>query len=216
MFYSNPECKTQCEGLPNSVQCPSHGIYGSGISLPDIGALISPREDVFLLNLSHEYAHCSLSAIQSLPPGVWLAAIATITPQVTTIGTKIATRIMRILLDPRYMACNRAIMTTCMIVRSSQIAEANIAAEVLTTQNRIYNQGQPIYCCIDDIAWKIQSLISLRWLIAPNALTSVESLYWTKKLVENSTHPYIGMHLIAWNLQRHGLVQNTHFICCGD
>jgi hypothetical protein len=49
-----------------------------------------------------------------------LSAITAITPQVAFTARKITTRKISMILDLWYMACNRAIMMTCIVFQSSQ------------------------------------------------------------------------------------------------
>jgi len=89
----------------------------------------------------------------SLPPARLLLCITPITPQVIWMAIKITTRKKRICLDRWYMAYNRTITITCIIFQSKWY-HWDAAAEELTTNHNVYNEGCPVWYEVHDHAWK--------------------------------------------------------------
>ena len=122
MFYSNPDCKTQCENLPCSSQYPGQHDPQWYISLKIIATYVSTGKDILLWHSYHKPDALKFWAHNwSLPPDAYPMLInAQITPRTAWIGKKVTTRNTNTCLDRWYMAYNRAIMMTWMKYQLSE------------------------------------------------------------------------------------------------
>jgi len=119
VFHCNPDWKTQREDLPSSAEYPNHRDQKLDIPLISIITHICAREYQLL------YV-CPMSCVlqvnkQGLPTTVSSNPITVIAPHAMLTARKVITRKISMILDFSYIACNRAIMITCIMFQSNQI-----------------------------------------------------------------------------------------------